>query len=463
MGNLSRSSPDLKCDKDAICGRGKAAVVYLVRNTVTKVPQLWKWIHNPNHEASGEHFVLELLQGHDNIQKMLHWDKSNQVLVTKFANGGDLHNYTLDHYGATRQQMPEILLWHYLRSMAASLAYCQAGWRDGDPFIAKEGWRPVVHQDIVAGNILLHWHQTQLLPQLILTDFGDAKLLDEMPDPRFDFLLQAMRRKDPEASHLKRELWAVGGNLQSMLVAPFFGGNAQLMQEHNVAQAFDYARQRDDQAFSPELAQWVEKLEYNESTGRGTKFTDALEFARELIPVADSKIAELSKTAAILPGRQTTRSDHHDGLRSFRAPLEKDVRAFIDYYGVEDAEVIVGLARKHKQGSPDPQYFEYKLAHIDELLDNEEPRSPPSLKNGFGRLQSLDSYDGPKAKSRCDAAASMLKRNEILTPKACRNYLSILQQISCCDVEQDSKEYAFLLGRQEDDDGRTTQSDNRNI
>lgn len=69
MGNLSRSSLDLKWDKDAICGRGKAAVVYLVRNTVTKVPQLWKWIHNPNHEASGEHFVLELLQGHDNIQK----------------------------------------------------------------------------------------------------------------------------------------------------------------------------------------------------------------------------------------------------------------------------------------------------------------------------------------------------------------------------------------------------------
>jgi hypothetical protein len=103
MSNLSRSSPDLKWDKDAICGRGKAAVVYLVRNIVNKEPQLWKWIRNHNHEASGEHFVLGLLQGHDNIQKTLHWDKSNQVLVTKFANGGVLQNYTLDHYEATRQ------------------------------------------------------------------------------------------------------------------------------------------------------------------------------------------------------------------------------------------------------------------------------------------------------------------------------------------------------------------------
>jgi hypothetical protein len=88
-----------------------------------------------------------------------------------------------------------------------------------------------------------------------------------------------------------------------------------MQEDHNVALAFDYARQQDDQAFSPELAQWVEKLEYYESTGRGTKSTDALEFARELIPVASSKIAELSKTAAILPGRQTAPSDHHDGLR----------------------------------------------------------------------------------------------------------------------------------------------------
>jgi hypothetical protein len=38
----------------------------------------------------------------------------------------------------------------------------------------------------------------------------------------------------------------------------------------------------------------------------------------------------------------------------------------------------------------------------------------------------------------------MLKRNEILTPKACGNYLSILQKILCFDVEQDSEEYAFL-------------------
>lgn len=104
-----------------------------------------------------------------------------------------MHDYTLDYYGATRQKMPEIFIWHFLRSMAAALAYCQAGWKDGDLFVVKDGWRPIIHQDVVSGNVLLQWHKNEALPQLILSDFGDAAFLDTMPSPEYDYLLRAMR------------------------------------------------------------------------------------------------------------------------------------------------------------------------------------------------------------------------------------------------------------------------------
>lgn len=108
IDSFSGSTPDLKWEKLAKIGQGKAAVVYLVRKTVIKEVQLLEWIHKPNHDGTGEHALLSLLQGHDNIQKVFHWDESNQVMVLKFANGGDLQACTLDHYGATREQTPEI-------------------------------------------------------------------------------------------------------------------------------------------------------------------------------------------------------------------------------------------------------------------------------------------------------------------------------------------------------------------
>jgi hypothetical protein len=132
METSSQNTPDLKWQKRGIFGRGKAAAIFRVRNTVTKEPQTWKWIHEPNLAGSGEHRVLNMLQGRDNIQKVFHGDESNDVIVLKFAKGGDLHSYGLDNFGATRQLMPEIFLWHFQRSMAAALAYCQAGleiWR----------------------------------------------------------------------------------------------------------------------------------------------------------------------------------------------------------------------------------------------------------------------------------------------------------------------------------------------
>jgi hypothetical protein len=63
--------------------------------------------------------------------------------------------------------------------MAAALAYCQAGWKDGDPFVIKDGWRPILYLDIIEGNVLLHWHKRKSLPLLLLCNFSDAEMLDK--------------------------------------------------------------------------------------------------------------------------------------------------------------------------------------------------------------------------------------------------------------------------------------------
>jgi serine/threonine protein kinase len=264
MDSLIQKTPDLKWERLGRVGRGKAAVVWRVRNTVTKEIQSWKWTHSHGDDGSGESTVLDLLQGHGNIQKALHWNDLSDVLVLKFANGGDMHTYVLDHFGSTRQRVPGIFIWHSLRSMAAALAYCQAGWKDGDPFVVKKGWRPIIHQDIVEGNILLHWHKSEPLPRLILSDFGDAIFLDKMPPLQYDYRLRMMRARDPTASHLKRDIQRLGSILQSMLVVHLFGGNAEKMQQdHNVALAFKFVREQGERAFSRELTELVDKLAHN--------------------------------------------------------------------------------------------------------------------------------------------------------------------------------------------------------
>lgn len=166
------------------------------------------------------------------------------------------------------------LLWHIARR----------GWRDGDPFVVKDGCRPIIHQDVVSGNVLLQWRKNEALPQLILSDFGDATFLDTMPSPEYDYLLRAMRARDPTASHLKRDIQRLGSILQSMLVVHFFGGNAEKMQEdYNVDLVFDFVQKHGEPVISRELTLLVDDLAYNELSDKSTRFTDALDFAKELI------------------------------------------------------------------------------------------------------------------------------------------------------------------------------------
>jgi Protein kinase domain len=377
MDNSTQKTPDLKWERLARVGRGKAAVVWRVRNTVTKEVQLWKWTHSRGRDGSGETTVLEFLKGHDNIQKVLHWDDLSNVLVLEFANGGDMHTYTLDHFGSTRQTVPEMFIWHSLRSMAAALAYCQSGWKYGDPFVVKKGWRPIIHQDFVEGNILLHWHRSEPLPRLVLSDFGDATFLDKMPSLQYDYRLRMMRARDPTASHLKRDIHRLGSVLQSMLVVHMFGGNAEKMQQdHNVALAFEFVQAQSEPAFSQDLTQLVTKLVRDDFPDQSTEFMDALALAEELIPVANAKIAKLSKTAITLPGRPFDRldNDDDDSSTTFHAPLPKDVSAFVRYYEGQDALVGgVGLKKKYRQGELDLQFAEYRDAHIGESPGNDEP------------------------------------------------------------------------------------------
>jgi hypothetical protein len=178
--------------------------------------------------------------------------------------------------------------------MAASLAYCQAVWKDDEPSVIKDGWRPILRLDIIEGNVLLHWHNGKSLPLLILCDSSDAEMLDKQPPPEYKYLLRVTKAKDAAFAHLIRDLHALGSNFKVMLVVHVFGRNAtKVLEDHNVGLAFDYAQTQAEPLFSRELADWARRPEYNESTQRCTKFAGALEFARELIPVVDAKIAEL--------------------------------------------------------------------------------------------------------------------------------------------------------------------------
>lgn len=439
-------APDLKWEKLALVGYGKTSIVWLVRNTVTKEVQLWKYIHRLDCSTSGEGVVLALLRGHDNIQRLFHWDDYNRLLVLKRANGGDLHDYTLDHYGATRQRMPEIFIWHFVRSMAAALAYCQAGWKDGDPFVVKEGWRPIIHQDVVSGNILLEWHKNEALPQVILSDFGDATFLDTMPSADYDYLLRAMRARDPTASHLKRDLQHLGSILQSLLVVHLFGGNAEKMQEdYNVDLAFDFVQKHSEPMVSRELTKLVDELALNELTDKSTRFTDALEFAKELIPIANAKIAELAETDTKLPARPAAGLDDEDsGSLSFHAPLHKDVWPFIRYYEGESIRTG-GLKRKHRQGELDPQFAKYRATRIEELRTRHNQR--PYFINPGQMADSIHSLDVQKveqfkaeqtvhqsdAKSQAttdeDEPEARLRKSEKLNSEAWLAHQAIAQKV----------------------------------
>lgn len=120
----------------------------------------------------------------------------------------------------------------------------------------------------------------------------------------------------------------------------------------------------------------MEELASNAQTNKGTRFTDALEFAEEVIPVADAKIAELSKAATTLPGRPSAGLDSDDdgGSTAFHAPLLKDVHASIRNYEGEDGLIDnITLKIKYRQRELDPQFAGYRASRIEELRGNEKP------------------------------------------------------------------------------------------
>jgi len=195
-----------------------------------------------------------------------------------------------------------------------------------------------------------------------------------------------------------------------MLVVHLFGGNAAKMQEdHNVALAFEFVQIQSEPVFSQELTELVEKLARNEFTDMSTEFTDALALAKEVIPVADAKIAELSRTATTLPGRQFTNldSDDDDSSATFHAPLPKDVGAFVRYYEGQDALVGgVGLKMKYKQGELEPQFAKYRDAHIGESLGSEEPyfMTPGDIESAHRPLMVQNPEDEETPESGVDRA-----------------------------------------------------------
>jgi hypothetical protein len=156
MAGDSSPKPDLKWEKLAEIGRGKAAIIHQVHNTVSKEVQPWKYIHSPNRRDSREKDALRLLQDHDNVQKVLHWADSCSVLLLEFRKWRrPAIVLARPPWSSTKTNTGDLLV-AFPEEHGSFLAYCQAGWKEGDPFVIKDGWRPILHLDIVEGNVLVH-------------------------------------------------------------------------------------------------------------------------------------------------------------------------------------------------------------------------------------------------------------------------------------------------------------------
>jgi hypothetical protein len=67
-----------------------------------------------------------------------------------------------------------------------------------------------------------------------------------------------------------------------------------------------------------------------------------LEFAKELIPIADLQIAELSRITTELPSRPSVLPED-DGSAPFLAPLHEYLHGFIKYYEERDRGPLPSL------------------------------------------------------------------------------------------------------------------------
>ncbi|KAF7189917.1 Meiosis-specific serine/threonine-protein kinase mek1 [Pseudocercospora fuligena] len=110
-------------------------------------------------------------------------DSSHWLIYMEYCSGGSLFDQYNKWIMHRRQHMPEVFLLHVIIQMAEALAYLHFGLRYiGRGQYTQDAYHaPMIHGDIKDENILLRWSEnpTGGMPDLVLADFGTAKLLHD--------------------------------------------------------------------------------------------------------------------------------------------------------------------------------------------------------------------------------------------------------------------------------------------
>jgi serine/threonine protein kinase len=96
------------------------------------------------------------------------------------CNGGDLQQFKkifTDDGGELR----EVMYWVIIKKICELLAYIKHGWRyEPSAATVKETPNPIIHHDVHAGNIFLHWgDEDMLLPSVRLGDWELSSVLKD--------------------------------------------------------------------------------------------------------------------------------------------------------------------------------------------------------------------------------------------------------------------------------------------
>ncbi|KXT10759.1 hypothetical protein AC579_2321 [Pseudocercospora musae] len=110
-------------------------------------------------------------------------DSSHWLIYMEYCSGGSLFDQYNKWIMHRRQHMPEVFLLHCIIQIAEALAYLHFGLRyiGRGQYTQDANHAPMIHGDIKDENILLRWPEnaTGGMPDLVLADFGTAKLLHD--------------------------------------------------------------------------------------------------------------------------------------------------------------------------------------------------------------------------------------------------------------------------------------------
>lgn len=112
-----------------------------------------------------------------------HYDEeAADLLFLEYCDLGSLGSLKQRHE-ASNARFPESFVWYTLASLVKTLQACHTG-------SGKEGWNPIMHNDLHNGNILSLSSSTAHsgYPRVVLADFGESfQLLLKVrngPNPR---------------------------------------------------------------------------------------------------------------------------------------------------------------------------------------------------------------------------------------------------------------------------------------